>query len=312
MTTVLKRHPTVAHRRLPLSEQSADAQIKRGLSVFERGEPFALPVDRLAEPDVFRARKLWQQDSEGKVSRRGIEMESPSWLWVPKMWKAADAITGGRARVLRNMLAFGHDVHVTNFGNLYARHWHAGWANPFTGQTVSSLDPTFETLRTTHFVSHECDLPVCPAVIWSSWDQALIALSARRGFVEECGWVSGGLVTVDFVSEEIDELFSTTGTEYADFDFHEVGTSAAAEVNTQSILTATSGITLVNGTPTDADPIYREVATITADATETWEEHGLFNIVAAGAMMDRSLTGGQAVTSSDTVEYTYELTKVAE
>ncbi|KKL24278.1 hypothetical protein LCGC14_2416890, partial [marine sediment metagenome] len=48
---------------------------------------------------------------------------------------------------------------------------------------------------------------------------------------------------------------------------------------------------------------------ITADATETWEEEGLFNNTAGAALMDRSLTGGQAVNSSDQVEYTYELTK---
>ena len=119
-------------------------------------------------------------------------------------------------------------------------------------------------------------------------------------------------MTTAFRAEEISELVSATGSEYADFDHAEVGTSSAAEANTQTALTTTSGIARVAGTPTDVDPIYRSVATITADATETWEEHGLFNNTTGVAMMDRSLTGGQAVNSSDQVEYTYEITKNAE
>ena len=315
MTTATKRHPNVPHRRLALSEQGAEAQIKQGLHVVERGEPFALPVDRVSDPTIFHDRKLWQRDSEGKVSRRGTEASAPSWLWVPKAWKAANKISGGRATVLRNMLAFGHDVHVTTFGNLYARHWHAGWADPFTGETTGSLDPTFETMKTTHFSGHhECGGTVCPQAIWATWDKALIALAGRRGFVEDCGWISGGLVTTAFVSEEIDELVSDTASEYNDFLLHEVGISNTAEVNTHTAiqtLTATP-IARQAGTQVDVDPIYRSVATITADNTETFEEHALFNNTTGAAMMDRSTTGGQAVNSSDTVEYTYELSKVAE
>jgi hypothetical protein len=54
-------------------------------------------------------------------------------------------------------------------------------------------------------------------------------------------------------------------------------------------------------------PTMTTVATITADATETWEEHGVFS-TGTDTLLDRSLTSGQSVTSSDTVEYTYVLT----
>ena len=128
------------------------------------------------------------------------------------------------------------------------------------------------------------------------------------GFTENCGWVSGGKVTDAFVSEVIDELVSTAGTEFADFDFHEVGTSAQGEDNNDTALIATTGIARATGAPTDSDPIYQNVGTITADATETFEEHGLFNNVSGAALLDRSTTGGQAVTSSDQVEYTHQTT----
>lgn len=306
--TPLRRHPSRPHSRLALSEERAERQIKRGLHVVERGEPFALPVDRLSEPTVFQSRTLWQINKDGEVSRCGSKASAPHWLWVPKAWKVADVVTGGRATVLRNMLAYGHDVHVTNWGNLYARHWHSGWANPFTGRVEPALDLTFATLRDTHFVQHECDLEVCPAT-WGTWDRVRTMLAGRGGFLEDCGWLAGAKVTDAFVSEEIDELVDAAGTEYADFDHHEVGTSLQAEDNNDTALIATTGIARDDGTPTDVDPIYRSVGSITADATESWEEHGLFNNVTGAALLDRSLTGGQSVNSSDVVEYTYELTK---
>jgi hypothetical protein len=171
------------------------------------------------------------------------------------------------------------------------------------------LDPAFATLFATHWVAHECDLPACPASLFGSQEQALALLGGQMGFVEDLGFLSAGKVTDAFVSEEIDELVSTTGSEYADFDNHEVGTSSQAESNDDTALIATSGIARAAGTPTDSDPIYQNVGTITADASETWEEHGLFNNTTGVALMDRSLTGGQAVVSSDQVQYTYQLTK---
>lgn len=271
------RVPLVPHRRLPLTEIQAEIQIKKGLRTIERGEPFALPFDRLTEPTVFLNRDLWATDGK-RVFRKETRMSSPQWLWVPRMWSLADKLTGNRATHLRNMIAFGHDVHVTSWADLLARHWHAGWANPFTGEVESALDPSVSEVR------------------------------GRGGFVEDLGWLCGAKVTDAFVSNEIDNLVGSV-TNYAAYDFHEVGTSSASEDNNHTALQATSGIARATGTPTDADPIYQNVATITADATETWEEHGIFNASSGGTMMDRSLTGGQAVNSSDQVEYTYQLTK---
>jgi len=307
---VSTRHPNVPDRALPLTEQRAEVQRNRGLYVVERGETFALPVDRLSEPTVFLQRELWRKSKQG-VHRPGVKFAPLQFGFQRKALEFLRDHVNASIPHLYYLATLGHDLHVSTWGNLFAKHWHAGWANPFTGKVVPAIEQSFATLRDTHFVPHACDLPSCPAS-WGSWDSVLRMLQGRGGFVENLGWLSGAKVTDAFVSEEIDELVSAVGTEYADFDSHEVGTSAQAEDNNDTALIATSGIARAAGTPTDADPIYRSVATVTADATETWEEHGLFNNTTGAALMDRSLTGGQSVNSSDQVSYTYELTKAAE
>lgn len=290
---VTARHPNRPLSALPLTEEQAETQRQRGLYTVREGVWVPIPVDHVKRPTVFLDRDLWRQDRQGRVFRPGSRMKAPGTQWQRKMLELL------RDRVHEDIPAhyyravLGHDLHVSTWGDLYARHFHANWANPFNPDKFDlPLSPGFE---------HDCDKTWCAVRDGG--------LRAALGFVEDCGWLSGGKVTTAFVSEEIDELVSTTGTEYADFDHHEVGTSSVAEANTQTALTTTTAIARVAGTPTDADPIYRSVGTITADTTETWQEHGLFNNATGVAMMDRSLTGGQSVNSPDQVQYTYELTK---
>ncbi len=281
MVATPKRHPNVPHARLALSEERAAIQKQRGLYVVERGEPFAVPVDRLSEPTVFLNRELWRESEHNGVRvvhRPGVQFTERT---LPRVERFRQWLGKHHPELQYklNLLTFGHDVHLTTRGNLYGRQWHRGWADPFTERMVGALKP------------EDVD-------------------AGAMGFLETLGWLSGGKVTTAFRDFEVAELVAT-GT-YANVDFHEVGTNAAGEDNTHTALQTTSGITLVNGTPTDAAPIYRNVGTITADTTESWEEHGLFSAISGGTMMDRSLTLGQSVTSSDQVEYTYEITKAAE
>lgn len=306
----LARTPVVPHRDLPLSEQDHDRQVKRGLFITERGEPQAIPADKLSEPRVFKGVDLWRQTPEGLIYRKGTKAR-PHGTRVHKRVLAflRDNVHRDIPYLYYNAV-LGHDLHVSTYANLFGRQWHAGWTSPFVpGDQHRPLDPSFHTLRLTHWVDHTCDLTPCPSAIFPQWGDMLALLNTRGGFVEELGWLSGAKVTDAFVSEEIDELVSTTGTEYADFDFHEVGTSNTAEDNSHTALQTTTSIARATGTPTDADPIYRNVATITADTGETWQEHGIFNNSSGAAMMDRNLTGGQAVVASDQVQYTFELTK---
>ena len=135
----------------------------------------------------------------------------------------------------------------------------------------------------------------------------------REGWWENLGVISLGKVTVAFRDFEIDSL-QTVSALYDDFSFHEVGTSGNAEANSQTALIATSGIARQDdASPTEpADNQYKTVATITADATEGWQEHGLFNASTSGTMMDRSTFTSISVNSNDQVQFTYTLTKNAE
>lgn len=310
---VPSRNIVVEHRDVPLSEAAHARQVQRGLYVVERGERFAIPADSINDRSTFEHRKLWAVLPDGSVGRPGVVLKPRGTKLHGKALAFLRDHVDQRIPYWYYLATLGHDLHVSTWADLYAKHWHGGWANPFEPDRLEQpLDADFATLFATHFVAHDCRLPQCPASLGMSADALLSQLRGLRGFTENLGLLSSGKVTTAFVSEEIDELVSTTGTEYADFDFHEVGTSSTAEANSQTALVATSGIARATGTPTDADPIYRNVGTITADATETWQEHGIFNNSTGAAMMDRSLTGGQSVASPDQVQYTYELTKNAE
>lgn len=135
----------------------------------------------------------------------------------------------------------------------------------------------------------------------------------KVGWLENVGLVSVGKVTVAFRDFVVDQLIAETSA-FGDFKYHEVGTDNTAEANSQTALIATSGIARVAGTQVEAAADqYRSVATVTADASETWQEHGIFNASSAGTMMDRSLISPTvAVVASDTVQFTYTLTCNAE
>lgn len=288
ITTLPKRHPQVPFRRIPLTEQMAEAQRQRGLYTIERGVWYPIPVDHIKRPTVFLNREMWRQDEQGRVFRPGAKMQAPGFAFQRK------ALEWLRDHVNENipywyyLATLGHDLHISTWGNLYARHFHANWANPFDPDRMDAPpDPSFET---------------CP------W----LKDAALRGFIEDCGWLSGGKVTTAFRDKECDELEGTGGGEYADFDFHEVGTSNQAESNADTALILTTGIARASGTPTSPGGTFVNVGTITADSTETWQEHGLFCNAAGATLMDRSLTGGQAVNNLDQVQYTYTLTKNAE
>ena len=276
LATLPKRHPNVPLRRVPLSLQDHEVQVQRGLYTVQRGERLAIPADCLATPCVYKYQTLWTLDREHGIHRPGVKWAPKEFAFQQRVLKWLRDNVNANIPHLYYLMTLGHDVHVTIRGDLWAKHWHYGWTNPFNPEQL--------------------ELPLDPAAVQG------------YGFCENCGWLSGGKVSDAFVSEIVDELVSTSGTEFADFDSHEVGTSSQAENNNDTALIATSGIARAAGAPTDSDPIYQNVGTITADATETWEEHGLFNNTAGAALMDRSLTGGQSVNSSDQVQYTYQLT----
>lgn len=347
LLTLDRRHPHVEHRRLPLDEKAQDLQFQRGLWTLDRGVKYPLPIDHIRRKSEWQGRDLWVRGvmpqgksadphvlaktltavfgdipELGRIIEEEHQKETEATGQVVTYRKGAVASSGATKlhyRVLARLrdevdatipeqyyfATLGHDLHVSTYAELYANHWHAGWADPITGEVTPAIDPWFTTLFATHWVDHVCDMDPCPR----NSGITIQMLQSLGGFVECLGLLCGAKVTDAFVSEEIDELVSATSSEYADFDFHEVGTSSQAEDNNDTALIATSGIARATGSPTDATPVYQSVATTTADASETWEEMGLFNNSTGAALLDRSLTGGQSVNSSDQVQYTHQTTK---
>ncbi len=292
--TIVRGNVLLPTRRIALSEELIERQIRRGLFTEYGGRQYALPVDDLHAMSFEGID--WCKDDEFGWHREGVIWDAPQ----PKP-------PVGLGMVMQ--------------GTCSAIHWHRDWAAP-DGELHEPLDHAFAThpghpghvARKSHACARHAGMYGRASLDCKSgceWEplvdyqvRAILANSDRYlGFTEHLGILSLNKMTTAFVSEEVSELVSTTGTEFADFDFHEVGTSSAAEANTQTALTTTSGIARATGTPADEDPDYANDATVTADATETWEEHGVFNNSAGAAMMDRNLTGGQAVNSSDQVTY---------
>lgn len=137
--------------------------------------------------------------------------------------------------------------------------------------------------------------------------------TGELGWWENVGMVSRGKVTTAFRNNIVDNLVTDT-TAFGDYKYHEVGTDNTAEANSQTALVATSGIARATGTQVEAAADqYQSVATVTADTSETWQEHGIFNASTSGVMMDRSLISPTvSVVASDTVQFTYTITFNAE
>jgi hypothetical protein len=102
------------------------------------------------------------------------------------------------------------------------------------------------------------------------------------------------------------------------FKFHGLGTATTAEAATQTALTTeittaynpdntrATGTAVVQAGPTP-DTI-KLSGTNTLDGAATIEEHGIFTAVTAGTMWDRSLTGTQTLSASDSLQSDYTLT----
>jgi hypothetical protein len=229
---------------------------------------------RALDERLARLRKaLVRDDSGGHFLPRREGLLYRNRRWEHTTWRQTalaflrDRVHPGIPRAYYRAV-LGHDLHVSQFAQLYVSHFHATEPDPFTGSI---------------------------------------------GWREDVGQVSCGKVTTAFRDFTALNLV-TDDPDFGDFKFHEVGTSATAEANTDTALVATSGIARATGTQTNPTAsTYQSVATVTADATETWQEHGLFCNTTGATLLDRSLISPTvAVVNLDTVTFTYVLTLNAE
>jgi hypothetical protein len=103
---------------------------------------------------------------------------------------------------------------------------------------------------------------------------------------------------------------------FQDYKYHDCGTGATAEANTQTALVTPYGGSRATGTQvaggTATAPTYTSVGTVSFTGSLAIQEHGLFNAAASGTMMDRSLFTTVNVINGDSIQFTYVLTINAE
>jgi hypothetical protein len=137
----------------------------------------------------------------------------------------------------------------------------------------------------------------------------------RPGDVEIHGITSRRVITDAGVGFLVDSWQNTV--ELEAMKFHGLGTGTTSEAANQTGLTTelTSQYapdnTRATGTLAEsAANVFQTVGTNTLDAGATVQEHGLFSVATAGTgvMWDRSLTGAQTLSASDSLQSTYSMT----
>ena len=115
-------------------------------------------------------------------------------------------------------------------------------------------------------------------------------------------------VTNGFAEHMVD-CMTTSGDAIDDFQVHAMGAGSTAETDTQTALVDEKGVK-ATGTNTHGatSVVYRSVKTMTATTTFGCREHGMYNTLTGGVLMDRTLVTNIALNTDDEVEWTYDLT----
>jgi len=140
-------------------------------------------------------------------------------------------------------------------------------------------------------------------------ESELSAVVIRNGVRENLGVICRKKVTDAFVEYIVDQLIAESSA-FGDFKFHDSGIGVGAENKTDTTLGTPWGGARTTGSQVEGASahIYKSVATTTYNATKAITEHGLFNIAAAGILMDRHNFSAINVVDTNQIEWTYELT----
>lgn len=115
-------------------------------------------------------------------------------------------------------------------------------------------------------------------------------------------------ITTAFVNFVTDQLQTETSV-FGDFKYHDSGVGVTAENITDTGIETTDGESRATGTQTEsAANAYRSVGTISYTTTKAITEHGLFNDVSAGTLMDRTVFSAVNVVNGDSIQFTYTVT----
>ena len=136
----------------------------------------------------------------------------------------------------------------------------------------------------------------------------LEAVVWRNGKPVDYGCLGYRVVTTAFVGFLVDQLQTETSV-FGDFKYHDSGVGTTAENITDTAMETTDGESRATGTQTEsAANAYRSVGTIAYTTTKAITEHGLFNDVSAGTLMDRTVFSAINVVNGDSISFTYTLT----
>lgn len=131
------------------------------------------------------------------------------------------------------------------------------------------------------------------------------------GTVVKYGVLSRRMVTTAFVNFVVDQLQTETSV-FGDFKYHDSGVGTTGEATGDTGIETTDGEARATGSQTEsAANAYRSVGTIAYTTTKAITEHGLFNDVSAGTLMDRSVFTAINVVNGDSIQFTYTLTLTA-
>lgn len=116
------------------------------------------------------------------------------------------------------------------------------------------------------------------------------------------------VITTAFVDFVVDQLQTETSV-FGDYKYHDSGVGNTAENITDTTIQTTDGEARATGTQTESSHnVYASVGTIAYTTTKAIVEHGLFNDVTAGTLMDRTVFTVINVVSGDSIQFTYSLT----
>ena len=130
------------------------------------------------------------------------------------------------------------------------------------------------------------------------------------GKIIDYGVLSVKCVTTAFVNLLVDKLQGGAG-DLDTFKYHDFGTGTTAEAIGDTAMETATGEAREVGTQVDGATanIYKSVATHVFAGDFTITEHGLFNALTVGVLMDRSiLVTAVPITTGANIEATYQLT----
>lgn len=155
-------------------------------------------------------------------------------------------------------------------------------------------------------------LPIARALgLMTAYGMLEAVLVKADGTKVRYGVLGYRVVTTAFVNFVTDQLQTETSV-FGDFKYHDAGVGTTAEASGDTAIETTDGESRATGTQTEsAANAYRSVGTISYTSTKAVTEHGLFNDVSAGTLMDRTVFSAINVVSGDSIQFTYTLTLTA-